>query len=150
MLCVPLVAFAPLQPAPEAVHAVALVELQVSVEVPPLAMTVGLATKVAVGMILTMTVDALLVPPVPVQVKEYELGIVIAPVLCVPLVALAPLQAPDAVHEVALVELHVSVELPPLAIEVGFAVNVTVGAGTTVTVAVARGLVPPVPVQVSE
>ena len=152
MLCVPLVALAPLQPAPApvAVQDVALVELHVSVEVPPLAMTEGLATKVAVGMILTRTVDALLVPPVPVQVKEYELGIVIAPVLCVPLVALAPLQAPEAVHEVALVELHVSVELPPPATEVGFAANVTVGAGTTVTVAVARALVPPVPVQVKE
>ena len=55
-----------------------------------------------------------------------------------------------AVHEVALVELHVSVEVPPLATEVGFAVNVTVGAGTTVTVAVATLLVPPAPVQVSE
>ena len=126
----PLVAFAPLQPAPEAVHAVALVELHVSVDVPPLAMTVGLATKVAVGMILTMTVDALLVPPVPVQVKEYELGILIAPVLCVPLVALAPLQAPEAVHEVALVELHVSVELPPLPIDVGAAPRDAVGAVT--------------------
>jgi len=150
VLCVPLVAFAPLQPAPEAVHAVALVELQVSVEVPPLAMTVGLATKVAVGMILTMTVDALLVPPVPVQVKEYELGIVIAPVLCVPLVALLPVQPPEAVHEVAFVELHVSVEVPPLAIKVGFAINVTVGAGTTVTVAVATLLVPPTPLQLKE
>ena len=83
VLCVPLVALAPLQPAPapEAVHEVALVELQVSVEVPPLAMTEGAATNVAVGMMLTMTVDTLLVPPVPVQVKEYELGIVMAPVL---------------------------------------------------------------------
>ena len=44
-----------------------------------------------------------------------------APVLCVPLVALAPLQPPVAVHEVALVELQVSVEAPPLATEVGFA-----------------------------
>ena len=70
--------------------------------------------------------------------------------LCVPLVALLPLQPPVAVHEVALVELHVSVELPPLAITVGFAVNVTVGVGTTVTVAVATLLVPPVPVQVIE
>jgi hypothetical protein len=68
-------------------------------------------------------------------------------------VALLPLQpapVPEAVHDVALVELHVSVELPPLTIEVGFAVNVTVGAGTTVTVAVARGLVPPIPLQVKE
>ncbi len=152
VLCVPLVALAPLQPAPapEAVHEVALVELHVSVEVPPLAITEGLVTIVAVGTILTMTVDATLVPPVPVQVKEYELGIVIVPVLCVPLVALLPPQPPEAAQEVALVELQVSVELPPLATEVGFAVSVTVGAGTTVTVAVATLLVPPVPLQVNE
>ena len=149
MLCVSLVALLPLQP-PVAAQDVALVELQVSVEVPPLAMTEGLATNVAVGVMLTMTVDAPLVPPVPVQVNEYELGIVIAPVLCVPLVALLPLQPPVAVQDVAFVELHVSVELPPLAIEVGVAVNVTVGAGTTVTVAVAVLLVPPTPVQVNE
>ena len=64
--------------------------------------------------------------------------------------AIVPLQPPVAAHEVALVELHVSVEAAPLATEVGFAVNVTVGAGTTVTVAVAIELVPPVPLQVKE
>ena len=130
-------------------HEVALVELHVSVELPPVATTEGVATIVAIGMTLT-TVDTPLVPPVPVQVKEYELGIVSAPVLCVPLVASAPLQLAEAVHEVALVELHVNVEAPPLAMEVGFADSVTVGVGTTVTVAVAALLVPPVPVQVSE
>ena len=67
-----------------------------------------------------------------------------------PLVALVPLQPPVAVHEVALVELHVSVEAAPLATEVGFAVSVTVGAGTTVTVAVATLLVPPAPLQLKE
>ena len=111
----------PLQPAPEAVHEVALVELQVSVEVPPLAMTEGAAANVAVGMMLTRTVEATLVPPVPVHVKEYELGIVIAPVLCVPLVALVPLQPPVAVQDVALLELQLSVDTPPLAMEVGAA-----------------------------
>jgi hypothetical protein len=40
-----------------------------------------------------------------------------------------PDHAPDAVHEVAFVELHVSVELAPLATELGLAVRVTVGAG---------------------
>jgi hypothetical protein len=100
-------------------------------------------------MMLTMTVDRPLVPPVPVQVKEYELGIVIAPVLCVPLVALLPIQPPVAVQEVALVELHVSVDEPPLATVVGFAVSVTVGAGTTETAAVTTPLVPPTPLQVN-
>ena len=37
-----------------------------------------------------------------------------APVLWLPLVASAPLQPPEAVHDVALVELHVSVDAPPL------------------------------------
>jgi hypothetical protein len=69
VISVPLVALAPLQP-PEAVHEVALVELQVRVEVAPLAMTEGVPVIVAVGMMLTATVDALLVPPVPVQVRE--------------------------------------------------------------------------------
>ena len=50
----------------------------------------------------------------------------------------------------ALVELHVNVEALPLATEVGFADSVTVGAGTTVTVAVATLLVPPAPLQVNE
>ena len=76
-----------------------------------------------------------------------------APVPCVPLVALLPLQpvpVPEAVQDVALVELHVSVDAAPLATDVGLAVSVSVGAGTTVTVAVATLLVPPVPLQVSE
>jgi hypothetical protein len=68
----------------------------------------------------------------------------------VPLAASAPLQPPDAVHEVALVELHVSVEAPPEATVVGFAVNVAVGTGATVIVVVAMLLVPPGPVQVNE
>ena len=65
--------------------------------------------------------------------------------------AFVPLQpAPEAVHEVALVELQVRVDAAPLATDVGFAVNVTVGTGTTVTVAAATLLVPPVPLQLSE
>jgi hypothetical protein len=81
---VPLVAFVPLQP-PEAVHDVALVELQVSVEDAPLAIVVGLAVKVAVGMglVVTVTVAAagVLVPPGPMHVNEYAALVVSAPVL---------------------------------------------------------------------
>jgi hypothetical protein len=54
------------------------------------------------------------------------------------------------VHDVALVEVQVSVEDPPLATVIGLAVSVAVGAGLTVTVAVAAGLVPPAPLQVRE
>jgi hypothetical protein len=52
------------------------------------------------------------------------------------------------VHELALVDDHDSVALPPLAIDGGLAVNVTVGAGITATDAVALAL-PPALVQVS-
>ena len=71
MLCVPLVAFVPLQ-LPEAVHAVAFVELHVNVEAAPLATDVGFALKVAValGDTVTVAVAMLLGPPVPVQINE--------------------------------------------------------------------------------
>ncbi len=54
---------------PEAVHAVALEELQVSVDVPPLAITAGLAVKVAVGTTFTVALARALVPPGPEQVS---------------------------------------------------------------------------------
>ena len=46
-----------------------------------------------------------------------------------------PVQPPLAVHEVASVEDHVSVVLPPVATLVGFADRDTAGAGRIVTVA---------------
>lgn len=75
-----------------------------------------------------------------------------APVDCVPLADFAPVHAPDAVQLVALVVVHVSVELLPVVIDVGFAVSVTVGAGgaaVTVTM-VEAGVLPPAPVHVKE
>ncbi len=67
---------------------------------------------------------------------------------CEPLVGRAPDQAPEAVQAVALVEDHVSAELAPLVIELGFALKVTVGAGEwTLTVADCAAL-PPGPVHV--
>jgi hypothetical protein len=69
----------------------------------------------------------------------------------VPLAAFAPAKVPPvAVQEVALVELQVKAEDPPLAIVVGFAVSVAVGTGAMVTVAVAAVPVPPAPVHVKE
>jgi hypothetical protein len=73
-----------------------------------------------------------------------------APVLCVPLAVFVPLQPSEAVQDVALVELQVNMDVPPLAIVVGLAVSVAVGAGAMVTVAVAGVLVPPTPVHVNE
>ena len=68
-----------------------------------------------------------------------------------PLVPRVPVQPPEAVHEVALVELQLRVELPPNATVVGLALKLTVGAGDVVTVTVADwgALLPPAPVQVS-
>lgn len=61
---------------------------------------------------------------------------------------LLPVQPPVAVQLVAFVVLQVSVDEPPLATVVGLAANVSVGAGTTVSVALWLPL-PPIPVQVS-
>jgi hypothetical protein len=62
-----------------------LVELQVSVEDPPLAIGFGAAVNAEVGTGLAVTVTvaatAVLVPPVPVQVREYVVSVVNAPVL---------------------------------------------------------------------
>jgi hypothetical protein len=148
VVCVPLAASGPVHP-PEAVHAVALVELQVRVDVPPAATTVGLADRVATGTVVTFTgaTAAALVPPAPVQVSEKEASAVSAPEVWLPLAASAPLQLPEAVHEVALVELQVSVVVLPLLTVVGSALSVAVG--TTLTVTDAAGLVPPVPVHVN-
>jgi hypothetical protein len=72
-----------------------------------------------------------------------------APVACVPLVGMAPDQPPDAVHEVAFVAVHFTVELAPLATVLGLALMLTVGAveaDFSDTVAVWTAL-PPGPVQ---
>ncbi len=67
---------------------------------------------------------------------------------CVPFVACAPLHAPEAVQEVALVDDQDSVALAPLAMVLGLALKLTVGAGeVTVTVADCAAL-PPAPEQV--
>ena len=72
-----------------------------------------------------------------------------------PEIALLPDHAPEATHEVALVDDQVSVEDAPLATDVGFAASDTVGTGggggmpDTITVVEALAL-PPEPVQVRE
>lgn len=149
MLCVPLAARVPLHP-PVAVQALAFVELHFNSEVPPLGTTVGYTLSVVAGTILTRTEDAALLPPGPVQVNEYALGKLRAPVLCAPLVGKTPLQPPDAVQDVALAELQVSVEAAPPATTVGLAVSVTAAAGMMATDAVAGLLLPPAPEQTSE
>jgi len=125
---VPLIASVPVQP-PLAVHDVELVLDQVSVELAPAVIVAGFAVNVTVGAVegLTVTVaDAIPVPPVPAQDSVYVV-VAVGDTTWVPLVASAPVQPPDAVHEVALVLDQVSVEVLPESMVVGLAVNVTVG-----------------------
>jgi len=145
VLCVPLAGFVPLQ-APEAVQAVALEELQLKTAAPPAGTVVGLAVSTAVGTTETATLAGALVPPAPVQLKAYVILIVSAAVTWAPLGDFVPLQPPDAVHAVALAEVHVRVLELPAVTTSGEADSIVVG--TTFTVALAGVLVPPGPVQV--
>jgi hypothetical protein len=71
------------------------------------------------------------------------------PVEAEPFTGSAPLQLPEAVHDVASAEDQVRIELLPLATVLGFADSVTVGMGwVTETVADCEALPPP-PVQVT-
>ncbi len=150
VLAVPDTAFVPLQP-PEVVQEVALVDDHVNVLALPLVRVVGDADNVTVGagvgVVPSTTTGALAsaVPPAPVQRSVKVALAVIPPVLSCPEIALDPLQPPDAVHELALVDVHVNVLALPLVIVVGDADNVTVGGGVvpvpaTVTVVLARAV----------
>ncbi len=75
--------------------------------------------------------------------------LVSAAVVHVPLNATAPLQPPEAVHAVALVEPQVKLEAAPLVMVVGEAASVTVGAGSVTTTSADCEAEPPAPVQVS-
>jgi len=132
VLWLPAVALVPVQP-PDAVHDVAFVDVHAKLLLPPLLMVVGDADNVTVGagvgFVTATEALAWAVPPAPVQLSVKDVLAFNAPVPCVPAVALLPLQPPDAVHDVAFVEFHVNVLLPPLLMVVGDADNVTVGAG---------------------
>lgn len=152
----PDVAFEPLQP-PDAVHEVASVVDHVSMLVPLTETAAGLAARVKVGtgggggVPFTVTVAVCCaVPPLPLQLNANVLLVESGPTFCVPEGAFWPLQAPEAVHDVALVLDQVSVLVPPDCTLVGLAVRVTVGAGgcapLTVTVT-DRCVEPPVPLQ---
>jgi hypothetical protein len=148
--CDPLIACAPLHP-PDAVQAVALVEVQLKVDVPPLLTLVGLALKDTVGAgDETVTVaDCDAEPPAPVQVRVNLVVAVSAGVVCVPAVTSEPLQPPEAVQAVALVDDQVSAEVAPLLTVAGFTVRVTAGAGVVTDTVADCVAVPPLPLQVS-
>jgi hypothetical protein len=146
----PLVARAPVQP-PEAVQAVALVDDQVSVELPPRATLAGPALRETLGGAAeTVTVtDCDAEPPAPLQVSAKLVVAVRALVLLEPVLASLPLQPPEAVHEVALLDDQVKVDAAPLFTVLGLALRTMAGAAL-VTETVADWLaLPPAPVQIS-
>jgi len=143
----PLTFFTPLQP-PDAAHELALVLLQDSCVVAPLATLDGFAVRLAVGAGMTVTdLLSFAEPPVPWQVSVNVVGAVIGAEDAEPLTFFAPLQPPDAAQELALVLLQDSCVVEPLATLDGFAFRLTVGAGTTVTDLLSLA-VPLAPVQV--
>ena len=81
------------------------------------------------GVTVTVT-DWLAEPPEPVQAIVYVAVVVRLDNTCDPDIALAPLQPPEAVQVVALVELQVSVEEFPDITDAGLAAKVMTGAGT--------------------
>jgi hypothetical protein len=150
VVSVPEVVFEPLQ-SPEALQLVALAEDHVSVVVAPCSTVIASALKDTVGAAggggaaLTLTVaERCVVPPAPVQSSVKVLVVLSAIVDWLPEVALLPAHAPLAAQPVALVDDHVSVELPPALTDVGLAENVTPGAAISDTVAVFC-VVPPLP-----
>jgi hypothetical protein len=80
-----------------------------------------------------------------VQVSVYVEVEVRAPVLTLPLSGWLPLHVPEAVHEVALLDDQVKLELPPLDTLVGLALTDTVGGLATVGL-----LAPPLIVTMAE
>ncbi len=147
----PLMALLPDQ-APLAEQAVALVEDHARVALLPLVTVLGLAASETVGArgVTDTVVDCVAFPPPPEQVSEKVALAVRVPVDCEPLTGFEPVQAPEAVHEVALLDDQFSVDEAPLAIVLGLAPRLTVAVGVDATVTAADcAATPPGPVQVS-
>jgi len=114
---------------PDAAHAVALVEDQVKVELPPLATLVGpaLSDTRGVGADTVTVADCDAEPPGPVQVSVNFVVAVRADVVTEPLIGSDPPQPPDAVQDVALLADQVSFDVAPLVTVLGLAEKVTAG-----------------------
>lgn len=137
--------------APVAVQDAALLVDQVSSVLLPLGMVLGEAVNTIVGSggLTETVVDCDALPPAPLQVRvnvEFEVR---APVDCDPLVGRVPDQAPEAVHEVALVEVQVSVVLLPLVTLACLAFKLTVGEDALTDTVVDCETLPPGPLHVS-
>jgi hypothetical protein len=113
-------------------------------------MALGPALKVTVGAgVETVTVAlCAALPPGPVQVRVKVWSLVRLPVEADPLIGLPPLQPPDAVQEVAFVEVHAKVALLPLVMVLGLADRFTVGNGWVTDTLADWEALPPAPVQV--
>ena len=117
--------------APPAVQDVMFPEVQRRVTGEPKTTVVGETSNVSVGTgggrtPRTEIVTVLTADP---HVSVYLADAVRGKVVCEPLLALGPDHAPLAVHELALVDDQVKVEVAPEMTVVGFAVSVTVGTG---------------------
>jgi len=137
-LCDPLTATV----APLRVALTALVDVHVSVELPPDAIEVGLALIPAVGPLEPTVTVACAVAVTPDELLAMKVYVVVAvgETLCDPLTATV---APLRVALAALVDVHVSVELPPDAIVVGLALIPAVGPpAVTVTVTCPQSVAP--------
>jgi hypothetical protein len=150
--CDPLTGSPPDHP-PEAAQVLACAVDQLKVEPPPLTTLLGLAVSRTVGAgageVTDTVADCVPTPPGPVQVSEYVSFAVKAPVDCEPLTGLAPDQAPEAMHEVALLDDQVNMAELPLVIVLGPAAIATVGCGGVTDTTVDCVALPPAPVQVS-
>ena len=134
MFSLPLTALLPLQPL-LAVQLEALLLVQARLVAPPLGTLAGLAFKSTLGAgvaVATATVtDWLAVLPAELaQVSVKVLLLASGPRASDPEVAFAPLQAPEALQEAALLVDQVSVLLPCAATLVGLAARLMVGSGT--------------------
>jgi hypothetical protein len=88
--------------------------------------------------------DICAVPPAPVHCSENVLFVASVELCSLPDTALAPTHAPDAVHVVAFVELHVRMVAPLVPTVDGLAAKVTVGKGAApATVMIVEVLVTP-------
>ncbi len=128
-----------------------MVEDQVRVEVPPWATLLGMAAIETLGGVAeTVTVaDCDAEPPAAVQVRV-NFGVAVRlGVDCEPAVGSEPLQPPEAVQAVALVDDQVNADAAPLFTVVGFAVRVTAGAGVVTDTVADCAALPPAPVHVS-
>jgi hypothetical protein len=148
VLRVPLLATEPDHP-PDAVQAVALLEDQLKVELPPLDTLLGPALSDTLGGLadVVTVADCDAAPPGPVHVRVYFVVAVRLDVAFEPLVVMLPLQPPEAVQAVAFLDDQVSIAAAPLLRVLGFAERLTAGAAWVTETVVDCVALPPTPVQ---